>query len=201
MLDGLNKSIDVQLDVFEKIISNNKKLMKILDVLEKYALENPNFKNWYVGAGGVNQTVFNYYHGYEGDYGIKDYDIVYFDDDTSYEAEDVIIKDLEKRLKDLDVVSDIKNQARVHIWYNPKYGTNREPYTSCEDAVSSWGSTVTCIGIRKENGQLIVYCPYGLNDLFSLTIRPVKRYFDKESYVERCKRWKAKWEKLNIVEW
>ena len=201
MLDGLNKSIDVQLDVFEKIISNNKKLMKILDVLEKYALENPNFKNWYVGAGGVNQTVFNYYHGYEGDYGIKDYDIVYFDEDTSYEAEDVIIKDLEKRLKDMDVVSDIKNQARVHIWYNPKYGTNREPYTSCEDAVSSWGSTVTCIGIRKENGQLIVYCPYGLNDLFSLTIRPVKRYFDKESYEARSKRWKAKWDKLNIVEW
>lgn len=201
MLDGLNKSIDVQLDVFEKIISNNKKLMKILDVLEKYALENPNFKNWYVGAGGVNQTVFNYYHGYEGDYGIKDYDIVYFDDDTSYEAEDVIIKDLEKRLKDMDIVSDIKNQARVHIWYNPKYGTNREPYTSCEDAVSSWGSTVTCIGIRKENGQLIVYCPYGLNDLFSLTIRPVKRYFDKESYEARSKRWKAKWDKLNIVEW
>ena len=201
MLDGLNKSIDVQLDVFEKIISNNKKLMKILDVLEKYALENPNFKNWYVGAGGVNQTVFNYYHGYEGDYGIKDYDIVYFDEDTSYEAEDVIIKDLEKRLKDMDIVSDIKNQARVHIWYNPKYGTNREPYTSCEDAVSSWGSTVTCIGIRKENGQLIVYCPYGLNDLFSLTIRPVKRYFDKESYEARSKRWKAKWDKLNIVEW
>ena len=28
MLDGLNKSIDVQLDVFEKIISNNKKLMR-----------------------------------------------------------------------------------------------------------------------------------------------------------------------------
>ena len=153
MLDGLNKSIDVQLDVFEKIISNNKKLMKILDVLEEYALENPNFKNWYVGAGGVNQTVFNYYHGYEGDYGIKDYDIVYFDEDTSYEAEDVIIKDLEERLKNIDVVSDIKNQARVHIWYNPKYGTNREPYTSCEDAVSSWGSTVTCIGIRKEHGK------------------------------------------------
>ena len=201
MLDGLNKSIDIQLEVFEKIISKNEKLMKILDVLESYALENPNFKNWYVGAGGVNQTVFNYYHGYESDYGIKDYDIVYFDEDTSYEAEDVIIKDLEERLKNIDVVSDIKNQARVHIWYNPKYGTNREPYTSCEDAVSSWGSTVTCIGIRKENGQLIVYCPYGLNDLFSLTIRPVKRYFDKESYEARSKRWKAKWDKLNIVEW
>ena len=35
MLDGLNKSIDIQLNVFEKIISNNKKLMMILDILEK----------------------------------------------------------------------------------------------------------------------------------------------------------------------
>ena len=38
MLDGLNKSIDIQLEVFEKIISKNEKLMKILDVLESYAL-------------------------------------------------------------------------------------------------------------------------------------------------------------------
>ena len=38
MLDGLNKSIDVQLEVFEKIISKNKKLMKILDILESYIL-------------------------------------------------------------------------------------------------------------------------------------------------------------------
>lgn len=201
MLDGLNKSIDIQLEVFEKIISTNEKLMKTLDVLEKYALENSNFKDWYIGAGGVNQTVFNYYHGFESDYGIKDYDIVYFDKDTSYDAEDIIIKDLEERLKDIDIVSDIKNQARVHIWYNPKYGTNREPYESSEDAISSWGSTITCIGIRKENGKLVVCCPYGLNDLFSMTIRPVKRYFDKESYLERCKRWKSKWDKLNIIEW
>ena len=201
MLDGLNKSIDIQLNVFEKISSNNKKLMMILDILEEYALENNNFKNWYVGAGGVNQTIFNYYHGYDADYGIKDYDIVYFDSDTSYEAEDIIIKDLENRLKDINVVSDIKNQARVHIWYNPKYGANREPYKNVEDAISSWSTTVTCIGVRKENGKLIVCCPYGLDDLFSMTIRPVKRYMDKKSYDERCKRWKSKWNKLNIIEW
>ena len=55
--------------------------------------------------------------------------------------------------------------------------------------------------IVKENGKLVVCCPYGLNDLFSMTIRPVKRYMDKKSYDERCQRWKNKWDKLNIVEW
>lgn len=201
MLDGKNKSLEEQEIILEKILRMNAKLMSILEVLEDYAKENPKFSNWYVGAGGVNQTVFNYYHGFDIDYGIKDYDIVYYDLDTSYESEDVIIKNLEERLESLNVVCDIKNEARVHIWYNPKYGTNREPYTSCEDAISSWGSTVTCIACRLENNKFKFFCPYGLDDLFNLTIRPVKRYFDKEQYEERAARWKRKWDKLEIVEW
>ena len=96
MIDGRNKSFDEQLIVLEEILRKNDKLIRLLEILEDYSLENPSFSNWYVGAGGVNQTVFNYYHGYDIDYGIKDYDIVYFDTDTSYEAEDLIIKDLEK---------------------------------------------------------------------------------------------------------
>ena len=84
MIEGKNKSLDEQLIALEEILKKNDKLMSILKVLETYSLENPKFSNWYIGAGGVNQTVFNYYHGFEIDYGIKDYDIVYFDSDTSY---------------------------------------------------------------------------------------------------------------------
>ena len=201
MLDGKCKNILEQLEVLEVILRKNMKLMEILKVLEVYSEENPSFSNYFVGAGCINQTVFNYYHGKKIDYGIKDYDIVYFDCDTSYESEDVVIKDLEEKLKSLNVVCDIKNQARVHIWYNQKYGTNRDAYTSVEDAISSWGSTVTCIACRLENGKFKFYCPYGLDDLFNLTIRPVKRYYEKDQYYERARRWKNKWEKLNIVEW
>lgn len=201
MLDGVNKSIDIQLEVLEKILMKNDKLMNTLKKLEEYAKENPVFKNHYLGAGGVNQTVFNYYHGYDLNYGIKDFDIVYYDSDESYETEDIVIKDLSERLKDVDVSFDVKNQSRVHIWYNEKYGTNRKQYTSVEDAIASWGATVTCIGVRLEDGELKVYCPYGLNDIFSMTIRPVKKDFEKENYIKRASRWKDRWEKLNIVEW
>ena len=72
---------------------------------------------------------------------------------------------------------------------------------SSEDAISSWGSTVTCIACRLEEGKFKIYCPYGLDDLFNLVIRPVKRYFVKEQYEERAARWKNKWDKLTIVEW
>lgn len=201
MLDGSNKSIDVQIEILKEILYKNEKLVETLKVLEEYAKNNPKFRNYYVGAGGVNQTVFNYYHGYDINYGIKDFDIVYYDSDESYEAEDIIIKDLESRLSHIDTSFDIKNQGRVYIWYNEKYGTNRDKYKSVEDAISSWGATVTCVGVRLENNELKVYCPYGLNDIFSMIIRPVKKDFEKESYVKRANKWKEKWEKLKIVKW
>lgn len=201
MLDGSNKSIDVQIEILKEILYKNEKLVETLKVLEEYAKNNPKFRNYYVGAGGVNQTVFNYYHGYDINYGIKDFDIVYYDNDESYEAEDIIIKDLERKLSHIDTSFDIKNQGRVYIWYNEKYGTNRDKYTSVEDAISSWGATVTCVGVRLENNELKVYCPYGLNDIFSMVIRPVKKDFEKESYIKRASKWKEKWKKLKIIKW
>lgn len=200
-MNGFNKNIQEQLKIFERIIKKNKKLMAVLKVLEEYSKTNPRFKDYYVGAGSVNQTVFNYLSGNEIDYGIKDFDIVYYDEDLSYEAEDIIIKDLDKMFKDKSIEFDVKNEARVHIWYNEKYGDKREPYTSTEDAISKWGATVTCIGVRLENNKLITFCPYGLNDLFSMTIRPVKVYFTKEAYDSRCDRWLKKWPNLNIIGW
>lgn len=195
-LDGVNCAIQDQLVILEKILRENTKLMKILEILEK-----DDIQNYYVGAGAINQTVFNYYHGKRIDYGIKDYDIVYFDEDVSYEAEDVVIKRLEKAFDDLDVIVDIKNQARVHLWYYEKYGIKRHPYTSVEDAIASWGATITCVGVRLENGKLVVCAPYGLNDIFGMIIRPVKREFTREAYDERAERWMKKWSLLKKQEW
>ena len=89
-----------------------------------------------------------FYHGFDLNYGIKDFDIVYYDPDESYEAEDVIIKELSERLKRIDVTVDIKNQSRVYIWYNEKYNNKRSPYKSVEECVSSWVASVTCVAVR-----------------------------------------------------
>lgn len=196
MDNGYNVSINEQLVILEKILRKNTELMSILEVLEKDGIS-----NYYVGAGAINQTVFNYYHGYDINYGIKDYDIVYYDEDISYEKEDVVIKRLNARFNDLDVCVDIKNQARVHIWYYEKYGIKKVPYTSVEDAIARWGATITCIGVRLENGKLVVFAPYGLNDIFGMIIRPVKKDFTKENYDERADKWMKKWPMLKKIEW
>ena len=196
MLDGKDKCLDEQIKIFKKIVFKNKKLVNIIKVIDELKIN-----NCYVGAGCVNQTVFNYYHGYDIDYGINDYDIIYFDDDTSYEAEDKVIKLINSRISDSTIRLDIKNQARVHMWFYEKYGIKREAYVSVEDAIGRWTSTVTCIGIRLINNKFEVYAPYGLNDLFNMIIRPVKIDIDKEFYYKRCIRWKNKWPNIKIISW
>lgn len=195
-LSGIHLPVLEQIQILEQILRLNSKLMELLEILEKDGIQ-----NCYVAAGAINQTVFNYYHGYSIDYGIKDYDIVYYDQDLSYEKEDLVIKRLQSKINPLGILVDIKNEARVHLWYYDKYGVKRDPYYSVEDAIASWGATITCIGVRLEKGKMVIYAPYGFNDLFGMFIRPVKKDFTKEAYDERASRWMKKWPNLRKQEW
>lgn len=200
MLEGKDKSISEQIEILTKTLEKSPTIMEILRELEIYSKENPNFKNYYLAAGCINQTVFNYYHRMDLNSNIKDYDIAYFDEDTSYEAEDKIIKDLTKKLEKLNLSFDIKNQKRVPIWYKEKYGVNHEQYSNTEAAIARWGASITCLGVRLENNRLIVACPYGLNDLFSMKIRPITVEYDKYKFLEKYKRWKKCWPLLELID-
>jgi uncharacterized protein len=68
-------------------------------------------------AGSLFQTVCNVLTGRAPDYGIKDDDIFYFDDDTSWEAEDAVIRHVTSLFSELGVAIEARNQARVHLWY------------------------------------------------------------------------------------
>jgi hypothetical protein len=55
---------------------------------------------------------------------VKDYDVFYFDEDLSWEAEDAVIQHLGVLTNDLGVTVEIRNQARVHLWYKQRFGGN-----------------------------------------------------------------------------
>jgi hypothetical protein len=63
----------------------------IADELYRLALPDA----WLV-AGCLVQTVWNVLTDRPLDHGISDYDIFYFDPDTSWEAEDAVIRDLKR---------------------------------------------------------------------------------------------------------
>ena len=131
--------------------------------------------DWRIFSGAVYQTVWNHLTGRDLDYGIKDYDLGYFDgSDLSYEAEDVWIKLAAKTFKPpfCDTV-EVRNQARVHIWFPDHFDEPYEPLTSTDEALTRFVAPTYAVGVRLEaDDQISVAAPFGLDDLFSMTIRP-----------------------------
>src|SRR5690349_22769788 len=79
--------------------------------------------DWYLVAGCLYQTVWNVVTGQPPDAGILDYDLAYFDDsDLSWDAEDAVIRAGDKIFAGLPAPVQIRNQARVHLWYERKFG-------------------------------------------------------------------------------
>lgn len=70
--------------------------------------------SWLV-AGCLVQTVWNVLTDRAIDYGIADYDIFYFDRDTSWQAEDDVIRRLNDTFRQARVPVEVRNQARVHL--------------------------------------------------------------------------------------
>ena len=133
---------------------------------------------------------------------LSDVDLVYFDDvDLSYEAEELIVDEVRRRFSHLPVAIDVKNQARVHLWYQDYYGYALKPYDSLESAIDSWPTTASAVGVRMERGEFIVYAPYGLNDMFGQIVRPHKTQITEKTYRHKCEKWLAKWDSLTIMEW
>jgi uncharacterized protein len=51
---------------------------------------------------------------------------------------------------DVAVRVDVKNEARIHLWYERRFGTRIEPYRSSADAISTIGSSSA--GIEPSGG-------------------------------------------------
>ncbi len=67
---------------------------------------------WIV-SGCLVQTVWNVLTKRAVDYGIADYDVFYFDPDTSWQAEDAVIRKLQGRFAATGAKVEVRNQARV----------------------------------------------------------------------------------------
>ncbi|MGH6891270.1 MAG: nucleotidyltransferase family protein, partial [Dongiaceae bacterium] len=90
---------------------------------------------WLV-AGCVYQVAWNEFSGRPPHHGIKDYDIFYFDEsDLSWEAEDAVIRRGRVLFADLDGLIEIRNQARVHLWYPQSFSAPYPILSSAEDGI------------------------------------------------------------------
>ncbi|KAH0837401.1 hypothetical protein FOPE_05151 [Fonsecaea pedrosoi] len=148
--------LHLQITHLREILASNPSLMTVLT--RAAAL---NLPNWYLAGGAVSQTIWNTVSKLPPETGILDYDLVYYENsDLSYEAEDLAIQAGKRHFADVPVEVEIRNQARVHLWYEQKYGVTCQPHASVEAGIDTWISTSAMLGVRiDEAGEWIVYAP------------------------------------------
>ncbi len=191
-----NTPLLTQIDIFITILNINPNIEHILN-----SNPFPNNKQWYLGAGCLCQTIWNFLSGYKITQGINDYDLVYYDKDIRKRSERSVQKRLKNKYKNLDVSLDVTNEARVHVWFEKDFGKKIKQHKSCDDAINTWPTTATAVGINKTSGKTNVYAPYGLNDLFSMIVRPNKPHVLKYVYKKKVKKWIKSWPDLKIISW
>jgi uncharacterized protein len=136
---------------------------------------------WLV-AGSLFQTVWNVKSGRPPEENISDYDLFYFNPDTSFEAEDREIKRVTEAFKDLGVEVQLRNQARVPLWYKEKFGNEYLPVHQSKDSIGRFLIECTCVGLRPEaNGKIEMCAPFGLDDLYAGILKTNRNHFSEKS--------------------
>jgi hypothetical protein len=190
--------LDEQLSAFQEALSRNDVLTEVLSRSASLGLP-----GWYLTAGCLFQTVWNVVTGRPPAYGIKDYDLFYFDpSDLSWDAEDQVIQSASHAFADVPAEVEVRNEARVHIWYGQKFGSPIPPYASTEDAIDSFAATTCCLGVRLgPAGRWRVYAPHGLSDVFNLVVRPNPVLAPRSVYETKTSRWLSQWPELTVLPW
>ena len=167
----------------------------IADELFKLALPDA----WLV-SGCLVQTVWNVLTHRAVDYGISDYDVFYFDTDTSWEAEDAIIHILAERFAKRGIAVEARNQARVHLWYPDKHGLLYPALHGSTEGIDRFLTRNTRIGIRRTEDGYDVYASDGFDDAANLIVRPNPGpNFSAASYAKKAARWKALWPEVTVL--
>ncbi|MEI9992324.1 MAG: nucleotidyltransferase family protein [Rhizomicrobium sp.] len=154
---------------------------------------------WLV-SGALFQTVWNVRTGRPPTHGIKDYDIFYFDPDPSWAAEDAVIRRAGALFADLGVAVEVRNQGRVHVWYQERFGSPYPPLTRATDGIDRFLCDCAMVGIRPAGEAFEVYAPRGFADIETMTIRPNRApNFHPDRYAEKAARWRDVWPEITIL--
>lgn len=187
-----------QREALEAIIRNSPVLMDVLGGMRELALP-----DMLLGSGAIYNTVWNVLTGRPPLTGIKDADVVYFDDsDLSYEAEDAAIQRAAAQFAGLPIPVELRNQARVHIWFPQKFGTPYPQLKSSAEMMLYFASRTHAVAVRLEDDErLNIFAPFGLDDIFSFRITPNPTLDNAATHAAKATRAKTVWPELTVVPW
>ena len=96
----------------------------------------------------------------------------------------------------------VRNQARVHLWFEQKFGLVFSPLSSSAEMLGRYASKTHAVGARLGGaGSLEIVAPFGLDDLFSFRMVPNPVLDNRQAHASKGRRAKAIWPELTIVPW
>ncbi len=158
--------------------------------------------DWRVFSGAVYQSVWNHVTGRPAGYGVRDYDLGYFDPDTSWDSEDAVIRRVAAAFEPPfhDMV-EVRNQARVHLWFEGKFGEPYDALVGTDEALARFVAPAFAVGVRLEEDDTVsVAAPFGLEDVFSLTLRPNPARPLAKGWARAVANAVARWPELTILQ-
>jgi len=166
-------------------------------ILERWeSLDLP--EGWLV-AGCLFQTVWNLQSGLPPEAQIKDYDIFYFDgSDLSQEAEQRVQARADCLLADLDIAVELKNQARVHLWYEDVFGHPYPQLHGATEGIDRFLIAATCVGIRRGGASYDIYAPNGIELIYSGVLSPNPLTDHAGLFREKARSYMARWPWLRV---
>ena len=187
-----------QRQALETIIRGQSVLMSVLVELRAMALP-----DHLLVAGAIYNSVWNWLTDRDALTGINDIDVFYFDaSDLGWDAEDCVIQALDARLSGLPLPVQVRNQARVHLWFEQKFGLAFSPLSSSAEMLGRYASKTHAVGVRlSEADALEIVAPFGLDDLFSFRMVPNPVLDNRVAHASKAQRAKAIWPELTIVPW
>lgn len=179
------------------IVHRDARLMQVLRTVRDLGLP-----DWRLFSGAVYQGVWNDLTGRPVGFGIKDYDIGYFDPDTSWDAEDVWIKRVADAFDEpLKSLVEVRNQARVHLWAPQKFGEDFAPLICTDDAPARFVAPAFAVGVRLEEDDTIsVLSSYGLSDVFDMVVRPTPMRGKAKGWDAIIAKLKTRWPELTVLD-
>lgn len=153
----------------------------------------------WIASGTLYGAVWNALTGRPPGHGLKDVDVIWFDPDESWEAEDAAIRLLPSAIGGAPVEG--RNQARTHLWFPRRFGFGYPRLTSATDSLRFYASRTHAVAARLTAEGVDIAAPFGLSDLFALRLTPNPALPNRATHQEKAARIAARWPEVEIVPW
>jgi hypothetical protein len=178
------------------IVREDPGLMHVLTTVRDLGLT-----DWRVFSGAVYQSVWNSITSRPAGYGVRDYDLGYFDPDTSWDAEDEVIRRVAAAFSEpFRTMVEVRNQARVHIWFEGRFGEPYSPIHRTDEALERFVAPAFAVGVRLEaDDRITVAAPFGLDDVFAMTLQANPRRPLAKGWNKAVANAQARWPEVTVI--